>query len=49
MLVKDPDARISAKDACKHIAFDKMFSKSPLVDRKRKDTGSLMKHDQLTK
>lgn len=49
MLEKDPLQRISAKDALNHPVFHNLLSKSPLIDRKRKDTDSLLKHDELTK
>ena len=44
MLEKDPENRISSKEALSHPAFLNVLSKSPLIQRGNFDVNSLIDH-----
>lgn len=47
MLEKEPDKRISAREAIDHSAFTSVLSKSPLIPRHLFDPDALIKHAKL--
>lgn len=49
MLAKDPNTRISAREALNHPAFETVLSKSPLIIRKAFDPNELINLQNITK
>ena len=47
MLEKEPEKRISSKDALDHPAFHSVLSKSPLINRPQFNPENLLKHQKL--
>jgi len=47
MLEKEPDKRISSRDALDHAAFHMVLSKSPLILRNPFNADNLLKHQKL--
>ena len=47
MLEKEPEKRISSRDALDHAAFHMVLSKSPLILRNPFNADNLLKHQKL--
>lgn len=48
MLERDPENRVSSKDALSHPAFHSVLSKSPLISKNFFNAESLIQHGKLT-
>jgi len=48
MLERDPERRISSKEALNHPAFHTVLSKSPLISKNFFNADSLLQHAKLT-
>jgi serine/threonine protein kinase len=48
MLERDPDRRITSKEALNHPAFHTVLSKSPLISKNFFNADSLLQHAKLT-